>query len=125
MRHNQGIAKRVSINSSSTANIIDVRGQATADDFIKVIISAGGTLTKGTANTSVKYSSYVSSSTGLQTQSFIENEPINGDYQNIGHGLQARWSYGVTTTNDTWEIECSGAIPEAGSPVKTVQLERR
>ena len=102
-----------------------MRGQATADDFIKVIISAGGTLTKGTANTSVKYSSYVSSSTGLQTQSFIENEPINGDYQNIGHGLQARWSYGVTTTNDTWEIECSGAIPEAGSPVKTVQLERR
>ena len=125
MRHNQGIVKRVSVNSSSTSNIIDVRGHATADDFIKVIVSAGGTLTKGTANTSVKYSSYVSSSTGLQTQAFIENEPINGDYQSIGHGLQARWSYGVTTTNDTWEVECSGSIPEAGSPVKSIQLERR
>ena len=92
MRHNQGIAKRVSVNSSSTSNIIDVRGHATADDFIKVIVSAGGTLTKGTANTSVKYSSYVSSSTGLQTQAFIESAPINGGYQSIGHGLQARWS---------------------------------
>ena len=124
-RHNQGIVKRVSINSSSTSNIIDVRGDACADDFIKVIISACGSLTKGTANSSVKYSSYVSSSTGLQTQSFIENEPINGNYQNIGHGLQARWSYGVTTTNDTWEIECSGVLPEAGSPVRTIQMERR
>ena len=124
-RHTQGIVKRVSINSNSTSNIIDVRGQASADDFIKVIISAGGTLTKGTANTSVKYSSYVASSTGLQTTSFIENEPINGDYQNIGHGLQARWSYGVTTTNDTWEIECSHSLPEAGSPIRAIQLERR
>ena len=123
-RHNQGIVKRVSINSNSTANIIDVRGQASSDDFIKVIVSAGGTLTKGSANTSVKYSSYVSSSTGLQTQAFIENEPINGDYQNIGHGLQARWSYGVATTNDTFEIECSHSIPEAGSPLKSIQLER-
>tara|TARA_R100000808_G_scaffold7129_1_gene21020 strand:+ start:2665 stop:3642 length:978 start_codon:yes stop_codon:yes gene_type:complete len=124
-RHNQGIVKRVSINSNSTSNIIDVRGHATADDLIKVIVSAGGTLTKGTANTSVKYSSYVSSSTGLQTQAFIENEPINGGYQNIGHGLQAQWSYGVTTTNDFWEVVCSGSIPEAGSPVRSIQLERR
>lgn len=124
-RHNQGIVKRVSINSSSTSNIIDVRGQASADDFIKVIISTGGTLTKGSANTTVKYTSYVSSSTGLQTQTFISAELITGAYQNIGHGLQARWSYGVLTTNDTWEVECSGSIPEAGSPVRTIQLERR
>ena len=125
MRHNQGIVKRVSINSSSTSNIIDVRGRATADDLIKVIISAGGTLTKGSANTTVTYSSYVSSSTGLQTQAVFSNEAITGGYQGIGHGLEARWSYGVATTNDTWEVECSSDIPEAGSPVRTIQVERR
>ena len=55
----------------------------------------------------------------------VSDEPISGAYQQLAHGLEIRFSYGVLTTNDTWEIECSGMIPESGSPVKTYTIERR
>ena len=124
-RQNQGIVRRVSVNSNSTANITDVRGQATADDFIKVKITTGGTLTRGTANSSITYSVFTGDDSGLQVKEVVSNEIISGAYQQMAHGLQLRFSYGLLTTNDTWEIECSGMIPESGSPVKTYTIERR
>ena len=124
MRHNQGIVRRKSVNSNTTANIIDVRGQATADDLILVKITSGGTFTKGTANTSITYSVFTGDDTGLQVKEVLSNEIIDGDFQTCAHGLKIQFSTGVLTTNDEWEIECSGTTPEAGSPVKSITLER-
>ena len=124
-RQNQGIVRRVSVNSNTTANISDLRGLATDDDFIKVIITNGGTLTRGSANSSVTYSVFVGDDTGLQVKEVVSDEPISGGYQQLAYGLELRFSYGLLTTNDTWEIEVSGMIPESGSPVKTYTIERR
>tara|TARA_B100000424_G_scaffold152942_2_gene116831 strand:- start:17120 stop:18103 length:984 start_codon:yes stop_codon:yes gene_type:complete len=125
LRDTQGKLLPVSVGSNTTGSIIDIRGQASADDTISVKIANGGTLTHGTANTSVTYNVFTGNDDGLQTQQVVTNEPISGAYQQCAHGLQIKWSYGVHTTGDTYYIECSNMIPEAGSPIKSYTIERK
>ena len=121
---NSGIVKVVSRNASSTGTIIDTKGVAVTEfDLIKVVIDTGGTFSPGSAS-GVIYSTYIGDSTGLKTVIAVNSETIDGAYQYIGHGLYVRFSPGVYTTNDEWEVEARGTKPESGSGIKSIRAVR-
>jgi len=121
---NEGLISEVSVNGSSTGSPIDVKGSPTADDLIKVQIQTGGTFTYGSAS-SVTYSTWVGDgSTSLKIQKVIDAETIHGGYQNIGHGVSIRFSQGVYTANDEWQVEVSNSFPETHNSIKYAQAER-
>ena len=126
MALNKGVVRKKSVNANSTADIVDIRGRCTVEyDLIEVKIdSSGGTLTRGTDNTSITFSTKGHSSAGLQTSDLVTNQIISGGYDSIGRGLEVRFSYGVLNTNDSWEIECSGILETQATPVKMVRAER-
>ena len=121
-RQNQ--VRVISANGSTTGDIVDIRGESSADwDLIKVKINATGTITAGTANSSVKFDSYVGSSDGLKTHQYADGEIIDCNFQDIGNNIQARFSPGVyNSTSDEWEIECSNM--EDSKQIKVAKLWR-
>lgn len=119
------IVKEVSINGSTTGSIIDTFGfPKTAFDRIKVIISTAGTFTAGSTST-VKYKSFVGSDAGLKLNLVEDGKIIDGALQHIGHGVYIRFSTGVYTLDDEWEVEVSGLNHTSGSSINTIQLKRR
>lgn len=121
-RH-RGILREVSINANTTGAIVDVRGRpSTSFDIIKIIVTAGGTVTAGSANTSVKFSSYVRSEDGLKIQAKTQTEAIDCYWQDVGHNMEVRFSQGVFTTNDEWELEVSGSLDQRFTPVKSISM---
>ena len=124
LQKNKGIVRRVSVNASSTSDIVDVRGRPTARwDLIKIKITTAGTLARGTEST-VKYSTFGSSSDGLQVDEMVEDEIVTGGWDHVGRGMYVRFSAGVLTLNDTWEMEISGEIGQSDTPIKISHLER-
>lgn len=124
---NEGRIRPVSVGGSTTGGVLDTKITALPSvdyDDVRVKITAGGTFTAGTANTSVKYSVYVKNATGLAMNEVIASEEINGDYQGLAYGMYIRWGEGVYTTNDTWSIIVMG-IPEEHGSVKSEQVSRR
>ena len=122
---NKGIVRKKSVNANSTADVVDVRGRCSVEyDLIEIKIDSGGTLTRGTDNTSITYTTKGISSAGLQTSTLVSEQIISGGYDSIGRGLEVRFSYGVLNTNDSWEVECSGIIEAQATPVKMVRAER-
>ena len=120
----KGILREVSINGSSTGSIVAIRGvPSVAWDVIKIIISTAGTFTAGSAS-GVKYSTYVGDSTGTKISLSSSAETIDGSYQNVGHGMQVRFSPGVYTLNDEWELEVSGVVDPSTIAVKSVANTR-
>ena len=120
----KGILREVSINGSSTGSIVAIRGvPSVAWDVIKIIISTAGTFTAGSAS-GVKYSTYVGDSTGTKISLSTSAETIDGSYQNVGHGMQVRFSPGVYTLNDEWELEVSGVVDPSTIAVKSVANTR-
>ena len=119
-----GIIREVSINANTTGSIIDVRGKPTVDwDVIKIIISTAGTFTSGSAS-GVKYDTYVKDDTGLKIDKSSDAETIDGGFQDVGHGMQVRFSPGVYTINDQWELEVSGIIDSRTMAIKYATAER-
>ena len=119
-----GIIREVSINANTTGSIIDVRGKPTVDwDVIKIIISTAGTFTSGSAS-GVKYDTYVKDDTGLKIDKSSNAEVIDGGFQDVGHGMQVRFSPGLYTSNDEWELEISGIIDSRTMAVKFAEVER-
>ena len=119
-----GIIREVSINANTTGSIIDVRGKPTVDwDVIKIIISTAGTFTSGSAS-GVKYDTYVKDDTGLKIDKSSNAETIDGGFQDVGHGMQVRFSPGLYTSNDEWELEISGIIDSRTMAVKFAEAER-
>jgi len=119
-----GIIREIAINASSTGSIIDVRGTPTVDwDVIKIIISTAGTFTSGSAS-GVKYDTYVADDTGLKISKSSDAETIDGGYQDVGHGMQVRFSPGVYTINDEWELEISGVLDSRTMAIKYATAER-
>jgi len=119
------IVKEVSINASTTGAIVDTYGYPqTSFDRIKVIINGAGTFTAGSTS-SVTYSSYVGSDAGLQTNLVENSKVIDGGLQHIGHGVYVRFSTGVYTLNDEWEVEVSGLDHTSGGGIETIQMKRR
>ena len=124
LQKNKGIVRRVSVNGSTTSDIVDVRGRPTARwDLIKIKITTAGTLARGTEST-VKYSTFGSSSDGLQVDEMVEDEIVTGGWDHVGRGMYVRFSAGVLTLNDTWEMEISGEIGQSDTPIKISHLER-
>ena len=101
-----------------------MRGRPTARwDLIKIKITTAGTLTRGTEST-IKYSTFGSSSEGLQVDEMVEDEIVTGGWDHVGRGMYVRFSAGVLTLNDTWEMEISGEIGQSDTPIKTAYIER-
>jgi len=119
-----GIIREISINASTTGSIIDVRGTPGVDwDVIKIIISTAGTFTSGSAS-GVKYDTYVADDTGLKIDKSSDAEVIDGGFQDVGHGMQVRFSPGVYTINDEWELEVSGIVDSRTMAIKYATAER-
>ena len=119
-----GIIREVSINANTTGSIIDVRGKPTVDwDVIKIIISTAGTFTSGSAS-GVKYDTYVKDDTGLKIDKSSDAEVIDGGFQDVGHGMQVRFSPGLFTISDEWELEISGIVDSRTMAVKFAEAER-
>jgi len=119
------IVKEVSIDNATTGAIVDTFGYPSVSyDRIKVIISTGGTFAAGSTST-VKYKTFTGSDEGLKVHSTQEAEVIDGSFQPVGHGVYVRFSTGVYTTNDEWEVEVSGLEHTSGGGVETIQLRRR
>ena len=119
-----GIIREVSVNANTTGSVIDVRGKPTVDwDVIKIIISTAGTFTSGSAS-GVKYDTYVKDDTGLKIDKSSDAEIIDGGFQDVGHGMQVRFSPGLYTISDEWELEISGIIDSRTMAVKFAEAER-
>jgi len=119
------IVKEVSINASTTGAIVDTFGHPQVSyDRIKVIISTAGTFAAGSSS-GVKFSSYVGSDAGLKVNLVQEGQTIDGGLQHIGHGVYIRFSTGVYTINDEWEVEVRGLDHTSGGGIDTIQLKRR
>ena len=61
---------------------------------------------------------------GLATNQVITDEEINGSYQALAYNIYIRFSEGVYTTNDEWQIIVQGE-PEEHGTVKSEQISRR
>ena len=119
------IVKEVSINASTTGAIVDTFGHPQVSfDRIKVIISTAGTFAAGSAST-VKFKSFVGDDTGLKVNLVEEARVIDGGLQHIGHGVYVRFSTGVYTLDDEWEVEVSGLNHTSGGGIETIQMKRR
>tara|TARA_R110002167_G_C12696046_1_gene652907 strand:+ start:593 stop:1582 length:990 start_codon:yes stop_codon:yes gene_type:complete len=121
----KGIISPISINANSTGGIVDVKGTASTQwDAIKIIISNGGTITAGSANTTVKYSSFTRNEQGLKMNQDTNSEIIDNGWQSVGHNMWVRFATGVYTTNDEWQLEVSGILDESFTPIKIIKTSR-
>ena len=121
----KGILKDISINANTTGGILDVKGKASTQwDSIKIIISAGGTITAGSENTSVTYSTYTRNEKGLKLNQDTNAEIIDCGWQSVGHNMWIRFAPGVYTTNDEWELEVSGVLDQSFTPIKSIRATR-
>jgi len=118
----QNEVRPVSVDTSSTGSIVDIKGQSTADwDILKLNIDSGAVLTAGSAS-SVTYSTYGKDSTGLKIAQIVNGETLTGGWDYAGHGIYFRASPGKHTTNDEWELEVSGM--QDNPKIKTARLWR-
>ena len=118
------IVKEVAINTSSTGTIVDTFGHPTVSyDRIKVIIASGGTFSAASTST-ITYNTFVGIDNGLKIDQVAISEVIDGSFQSIGHGICVRFSTGVYTTGDEWEVEVSGLDHTSGGGINTIQLKR-
>ena len=121
----KGIIKSVAVHGNTTGGIVDVKGRASTQwDAIKIIISNGGTITSGSANTSVKYSTYTRNEQGLKMNEDTNEEVIDNGWQSVGHDMWVRFSTGLYTTNDEWELEVSGIVDQSLTPIKSTRTSR-
>ena len=121
----KGILSPVSINANTTGGILDVKGRASTEwDSIKIIIANGGTITAGSSNTSVTYSTYTRNEKGLKLNQNTTAEVIDCGWQAVGHNMCVRFAPGLYTTNDEWQLEVSGILDQAFTPIKTISASR-
>ena len=119
---NKGIVRRVSVGNS-TSDIVDVRGRPTVRwDLIQIkITSSNATLTRGSTS-SITYTTKGSNEDGLQVEEMVKDETVTGGWDYVGRGMYVRWSAGSLEQNSTWEMEVSGEIGDADTPVKMANL---
>ena len=122
----KGILSPVSINANTTGGILDVKGRASTEwDSIKIIIANGGTITAGSSNTSVTYSTYTRNEKGLKLNQNTTAEVIDCGWQAVGHNMWVRFGAGLYATSDEWQLEVSGVLDQSFTPIKTVSTSRR
>jgi hypothetical protein len=119
----KGIVRQISVSGS--LNIVDTRGNYYGSyDRLKVIVTTAGAM--GTA----KYSVYAKDTDGLKNNLVLQDEIINGDYQELAGGLQVRFQgssdASTATQNDEWEVEVSGIYEEVDNPsMRSVKMTRK
>tara|TARA_A100001201_G_scaffold101407_1_gene87073 strand:+ start:1129 stop:2109 length:981 start_codon:yes stop_codon:yes gene_type:complete len=119
----KGIVRQISVSGS--LNIVDTRGNYYGSyDRLKVIVTTGGAI--GTA----KYSVYAKDTDGLKNNLVLQDEIINGDYQELAGGLQIRFQgssdSSTATQNDEWEVEVTGAYEEVeNASMRSVKMTRK
>ena len=124
LQKNHGIVRRVSLNGSTTSDIVDVKGKPTVEwDIIQIKISSGATLARGSDSTAT-FTTKVSNADGLQVETVADAETVTGSWDYVGRGMYVRWSPGVLTTNDTWEMEVSGVVDSSTTPIKMSSVQR-
>ena len=125
LQKNMGIVRRVAVNGSTTSDIVDVRGKPTVKwDLIQIkITSTTATLTRG-SNSAITYSTKGSNDDGVQVETIHTDETVTGGWDHVGRGMYVRFSPGVLTQNDTWEMEMSGELDSASTPIKMATVER-
>ena len=122
----RGILRTITQNANSTGGIVDVKGTPSYSwDKIKIIISNGGTIQEGTSNTTVKFNSFIGNENGLKLEAMATNELIDCYWQLVGHGMWVRFSAGVYTASDEFELEISGVTDQMFTPIKRVQMTRK
>ena len=122
----RGILRTVNQNANSTGGIVDVKGTPSYSwDAIKIIITSGGTITEGVPNTTVKFSSFIGNENGLKLEEMAVNEVIDCYWQLVGHSMYVRFSSGVYTVSDEYELEISGVTDQMFTPIKRVQMTRK
>lgn len=121
----KGILSPVAINANTTGGIVDIKGRSNYPwDVIKIIIANGGTITAGSANSTVTFSSYIGNENGLKLELMASAEVIDCYWQLIGHGMFVRFAPGLYTTNDEWQLEVSGELDQSFTPIKSVRTSR-
>ena len=119
----KGIVRKISVAGS--LNIVDTRGNYRGSyDRLKVIVTTGGAI--GTA----KYSVYAKDEDALKNNIVLQDEIINGDYQELAGGLQVRFQgssdASTGTLNDEWEVEVMGLYEETDNPsIRSVKMTRK
>ena len=119
----KGIVRKISVAGS--LNIVDTRGNYRGSyDRLKVIVTTGGAI--GTA----KYSVYAKDEDALKNNLVLQDEIINGDYQELAGGLQVRFQgssdASTGTLNDEWEVEVMGLYEETDNPaIRSVRMTRK
>ncbi len=90
-----------SINASTTGYPVETFGNATVSFAkVKVTIGTGGTITYGTANTTVTYAVTDGDGTSIVGTTVIDITQI----QTLGYGTSVSWAAGVYTAADYWYI---------------------
>ena len=121
----KGILSPVSVNANTTGGIVDIKGRASTQwDVIKIVIANGGTITAGSENTSITYSTFTKNEKGLKLNQDINAEIIDCGWQSVGHKMYVRFAPGLYTTNDEWQLEVSGVLDQAFTPIKTITTSR-
>jgi len=120
----QGVVIEQSLDDATTGGILDIKGLATDNDTVKVIIDTGGTFSYGSAST-ITHSTWIKDSTGLMTLQYISSDTVNGDYQEMAHGLELQFIPGVYVAEDTWYIKVSREPVETHQSIRTIQLTKR
>ncbi len=120
-----GVVTEVSVHTNTTGVIEDVKQWATPKiewDDVRVVITAGGTFSAKSENSTIKYKVLTQGVKGIATQ---ESNPelIDGNYQGLAYGLSIRFSEGVYTTSDEWSIIVQGGGEDFGT-IKTGQVYR-
>ena len=125
----KGVIREVSVNASTTLRPVSIIGdyQGSGYDLLKVVVSTAGAV--GVAKMTV----YQKDGDKLKTDTSVDAEIIDGDYQFFAPGLRIRWSAAVidgstdvATLNDEYEIEVYGqSIDSTQQQVGTVSLTRR
>ena len=119
----QGLITPVSVDSSTTASIVDISGSPSKTDILRLQITTGGTLSYGTGSP-VRYKVLTSDASGMQTATTVEDEILTGGYDTLGVGLKFKGSQGVYTSGDYYFIDAIAGTPETQNHIKTTKAKR-
>ena len=89
------------LNAATTGYPVETFGNATIDYAkLKVKIGTGGTITYGTANTTIDYTVVDGDGTEIVSATILDITEV----QTIGYGVSISWADGVYTADDFWYI---------------------
>ena len=118
----QGV-RDVAIDATTTGSIIDIKGEPTSTDILKIQIQTGGTLVSGSAST-LTYSVWGGNSSGVKVSQIVNAQILTGGWDFIGHGVSMRMSPGLYVALDEWEVELMGGESVENPSIKVIQAIR-